>query len=125
MTVHCQTCGRRFPRDPAREVPCPECGADVGSPCRRPSEHRCKLHLSRDRLALVVTDYGPCPEGDGESSGEAARKLLDDDLSLASALEKLDYSREDLVEIAADAPTSGGRAAVERDAGQAALDRFE
>lgn len=100
MTVRCRTCGRQFPRDPAKEVPCPQCGADVGSPCRRPSEHRCSIHYSRDRLALAVTDYGPCPEGGGETPHEAARKLLDDDQSLTSALEKMDLSREDLRRIA-------------------------
>lgn len=100
MTVHCRTCGREFPRDPAKEVPCPQCGADVGSSCRRPSEHRCSIHHARDRLALALTDYGPCPEGEGETPAQAARALLDADLSVASALAALDETRADLEQVA-------------------------
>jgi len=37
MTVSCSNCGGIWARDPALEVPCPVCNANVGERCRRPS----------------------------------------------------------------------------------------
>lgn len=62
MTVECETCGREWRRDPVLEVACPQCGADVGVKCRRPSGHPCSVHASRDKKALrEVDDYERCP----------------------------------------------------------------
>ncbi len=35
MTVSCTSCGQTWARDPALEVPCLVCNADVGEYCRR------------------------------------------------------------------------------------------
>jgi len=65
MTVSCTHCGQSWPRDPALEVPCPVCNAEVGIRCRRPSGHIVwggQPHPERDRLAMqVVAGYGRCP----------------------------------------------------------------
>ena len=37
MTVSCASCGQTWARDPALEVPCLVCNADVGEYCRLPS----------------------------------------------------------------------------------------
>jgi hypothetical protein len=50
--VSCSACGESWPRDPALGVPCPQCQAPVGKPCKRPSGHGCNLHHSRDQAAL-------------------------------------------------------------------------
>jgi hypothetical protein len=50
--VTCNACGQTWPRDPAFEVPCPQCRAPVGSPCKRPSGHGCGVHTSRDQSAM-------------------------------------------------------------------------
>lgn len=52
MTVMCGICGQTWARDPALEVPCPQCHAPVGVKCRRPSGHNCDIHHARDQAAL-------------------------------------------------------------------------
>lgn len=61
--VRCARCQRQWRRDPALEVPCPSCGADVGQRCKRPSGHDAwAMHPERDRRALREVDgYEPCP----------------------------------------------------------------
>lgn len=68
MTTHCQKdgCPRTWDRDPAVEVACPTCSADVGVKCRRPSGHGGNFvhpHAKRDLLALEEGHYGECPSG--------------------------------------------------------------
>ena len=62
--VPCQQCGRCWPRDPALEVVCPTCDAQVGHICRRPSGHELfgidRVHIPRDQLALDQGKFGPC-----------------------------------------------------------------
>lgn len=51
----CNLCGQRWARDPRLEVPCPDCGAQVGQYCRRPSAHRgnfVEFHVAREQLAV-------------------------------------------------------------------------
>ena len=103
MTVTCDACGETWPRHPAKEVPCPTCNATIGSPCRRPSDHPCTIHVARDRLALATTEYDPCPTNGGETIPTAARTLLDSDYSLTTGLEQLDLTRSDLQQIATGA----------------------
>lgn len=79
--VYCQKpgCGRSWPRDPALEVPCPDCTAPVGSPCRRPSGHRVfghGVHGARDLAADAAGKYEICPSG---RCGAAARKAAGPD----------------------------------------------
>jgi hypothetical protein len=60
MTVACSACGEQWPRDPALEVECPKCEAQVGNYCRvrRPSGHTANfgnktlIHPARDQLAM-------------------------------------------------------------------------
>ena len=65
MTISCSICGQTWARDPALEVPCPVCNADVGERCRRPSGHTVwggQPHPERDRLAMqTLPGYGQCP----------------------------------------------------------------
>lgn len=66
--MYCQKpgCDRSWPRDPALEVRCPDCGAPVGSPCKRPSGHTVfafGVHASRDLAADAAGKYGVCPTG--------------------------------------------------------------
>ena len=67
MTVSCSNCGQSWERDPALEVSCPVCHADVGERCKRPSGHTVwggQPHPERDRLAMqAVPGYGQCPLG--------------------------------------------------------------
>lgn len=100
MTFHCHDCGETWPWHPAKEVPCLTCNAAIGSPCRRPSDHPCDIHVARDRLALAVTAYDPCPTGGGETVPTAARNLLAGDGSLTNALDQLDLTRAALQNIA-------------------------
>jgi predicted nucleic acid-binding Zn-ribbon protein len=57
MSVQCSNCGKTWPRDPRLEVPCPECDADVGARCQRPSEHGCKPHIPREWKAIEEDYY--------------------------------------------------------------------
>lgn len=63
MSVRCSKCGETWPRDPALEVPCPQCGAKVGVQCRRPSGHNVPggVHASRDRAAVDAGKLKRCP----------------------------------------------------------------
>jgi len=53
MSAQCTYCGKTWERDPRLEVPCPTCRAGVGKRCRRPSEHECSIHRSREEKAVV------------------------------------------------------------------------
>ncbi len=74
MTIECSNCETEYDRDPALEVACPQCKADVGQRCRRPSGHTCSIHVGRDKKALREIDwYERCsgvPEEDIESRDE-------------------------------------------------------
>lgn len=60
--VTCTRCGQSWPRDPALEVACPDCGAAVGRRCKRPSGHvAMDVHAARDRAAMAAGHYAPCP----------------------------------------------------------------
>lgn len=60
--TRCELCGEEWPRDPALEVECPTCKAEVGRWCRRPSGHRAmSLHADRDRRAMAEGKLKPCP----------------------------------------------------------------
>lgn len=51
--VSCKHCGQTWPRDPRLEVACPDCLADIGVRCRRPSGHGCpEPHMGREELAI-------------------------------------------------------------------------
>jgi DNA-directed RNA polymerase subunit RPC12/RpoP len=69
----CARCGQTWPRDPALEVPCPQCQAPAGVNCRRPSGHPLpgmggeRIHFARDQGALDAGLLQKCP-------GEKARK---------------------------------------------------
>lgn len=59
-------CNVEWDRDPALEVECPDCKAQVGSGCRRPSGHGgnfVDLHAARDLAADAAGAYGTCPLG--------------------------------------------------------------
>lgn len=61
--VRCSNCGQEWERDPALEVTCPVCSADIGQKCKRPSGHPASLHAERDKKALREVDgYERCPE---------------------------------------------------------------
>lgn len=98
--VECRSCGRELPDKPFRLAPCPNCDADVGSQCERPSGHRCRTHVPRERLVLALTDFGPCPENGGESGPEAAQKVLDSEYPLESTLAKVGLDVSDLEPVA-------------------------
>lgn len=69
MTVTCNICDQEWDRDPALEVKCPTCLSEIGSPCYRPSGHKCTIHAPRDKLAVkLVCDYDPCPAVDTPSA---------------------------------------------------------
>lgn len=62
MGVTCRDCGKEWDQDPALEVSCPSCSAEIGQRCKRPSGHKCRIHTERDRRALEeVYDYSKCP----------------------------------------------------------------
>jgi len=61
--VTCRACGQTWPRDPALEVPCPQCRAPVGVKCRRPSGHNCETHRERDQAAMDAGLLQLCPKG--------------------------------------------------------------
>ena len=66
MGASCNHCNQEWDRDPALEVACPSCSANVGQKCERPSGHKCRIHANRDRLALEeVCDYNKCPAAEG------------------------------------------------------------
>jgi hypothetical protein len=60
MTVSWNARSQEWDRDPAVEVACPKCGAQIGRYCivRRPSGHTCNfgnktlIHPARDQLAI-------------------------------------------------------------------------
>lgn len=62
-------CSKTWDRDPVYEVECPQCGADVGVKCKRPSGHGVwhdqgrGWHKSRDIAAHNAGAYGECPSG--------------------------------------------------------------
>lgn len=54
--VICRSCGEEWPRHPALEVACPDCGASVGVHCKKPSGHTfwksALPHVAREQRAL-------------------------------------------------------------------------
>ena len=71
MTVHCRNCGQEWEADPRLAVPCPSCPADAGDPCRRPSEHRCAVHVEREQTAIDAGEFSAtCPAISGEGDTE-------------------------------------------------------
>lgn len=65
-------CPKTFERDPALEVSCPNCDAEPGDLCRRPSGHVVwntewnlpkGIHPTRDIEALRQRAYEDCPLG--------------------------------------------------------------
>jgi predicted nucleic acid-binding Zn-ribbon protein len=71
MTVRCSRCGQEWQRDPALEVPCPSCPAEIGQKCRRPSGHPASIHVDRDRRALEAGMLEPCPAAETSQSDGA------------------------------------------------------
>lgn len=70
-------CDVTWPRDPALEVPCPECHAPIGQRCKRPSGHRVfggEPHDSRDIAADTAGHYGPCPTNRCGRANKQSRK---------------------------------------------------
>lgn len=61
--VTCHACGQQWPRHPALEVACPDCRAPIGRLCRRPSDHGCDVHVSREQLAIDMGVLPLCPKG--------------------------------------------------------------
>ena len=57
----CERCGQKWARDPALEVPCPVCGADIGKRCI--GSHGAQAHGRRDYAALAAGKMQPCTEG--------------------------------------------------------------
>ncbi|MBU0493809.1 MAG: hypothetical protein KKB13_18330 [Chloroflexi bacterium] len=73
--VQCRNCGQTWPRDPALEVPGPDCGAGVGQSCRRPAGYSgpfVGLHRARDQAALDAGVLLPCPGATAGSGGPHA-----------------------------------------------------
>ena len=51
----CNNCGEEWPYDPALLVACPDCRADVGAMCVRPSGHpAAAIHAAREPAALAA-----------------------------------------------------------------------
>lgn len=66
MTFICHACGQEWPRHPALEVACPECGALAGRGCKRPSGHAgpfIEPHAAREQVAVDLGVLQLCPEG--------------------------------------------------------------
>jgi len=64
--ITCRRCGRTWPRDPALEVPCPQCQAPVGVACKRPSGHGgnfVDVHATRDQAAMDAGKLTKCEGG--------------------------------------------------------------
>lgn len=84
-TVSCSLCGQQWPRDPALEVSCPKCGAQVGRYCvvRRPSGHTCNfgqktlVHRERDQLAMDRGFLERCPAAQIEPAKEIQQSLFE------------------------------------------------
>lgn len=78
IDIRCAECGHEWtaPRDPALQVPCPDCSARVGAKCRKPSGHTAPhgwVHARRDVAALEAGAYGTHrQEGRCRVSHEAA-----------------------------------------------------
>jgi hypothetical protein len=75
VSVTCRHCGQTWPRDPALEVPCPQCLAPIGVKCRRPSGHGCDLHHSRDQAAMDAGKLEPCKGGTRKKSKQLAMEV--------------------------------------------------
>ena len=68
MTVSCSACGQEWPSDPALEVVCPICNAQIGHYCghKRPSGHKVRfgsalIHPARDHRAMGLGFLQKCP----------------------------------------------------------------
>lgn len=78
-------CEKTWERDPIIEVGCPQCGADPGVKCKRPSGHDAwdqgnalpkGVHKIRDMQALKEGAYGKCPLGRCPNSLEELDRSL-------------------------------------------------
>lgn len=74
--IVCNICGQEWEKDPATVVACPVCKAPVGSPCKRPSGHRCAIHVERDQLAFDSGLLPACPGSKPALAGEPVRSLF-------------------------------------------------
>ena len=81
MTVRCSRCGQKWQRDPALEIPCPSCPAEIGEKCRRPSGHPASIHVDRDRRALEAGVLEPCPAAETSQSDGAEQSSYQTTLS--------------------------------------------
>ena len=64
--IVCEECGQGWEKHPATAVPCPQCRAGVGTPCKRPSGHDLIggiPHVARERKAVDEGLMELCPEG--------------------------------------------------------------
>lgn len=81
MGISCTNCGTEWERDPALEVACPSCAAEVGQRCRRPSGHPVNMgtqlrgiHAAREQHALGDGILEPCPANASTGFSETASK---------------------------------------------------
>lgn len=72
----CYACGQKWEKHPATAVPCPQCLALSGSPCKRPRGHDVigGPHVEREQKAVDEGILSICPEGPTERAkrGEVA-----------------------------------------------------
>ena len=68
MSVSCAAFSQEWSRDPALEVICPNCNAQIGKFCaeKRPSGYRIRfgstlIHPARDQLAMDLGFLQKCP----------------------------------------------------------------
>ena len=62
----CYACGQKWEKHPATAVPCPQCLALSGSPCKRPSGHDViggGAHVEREQKAVDEGLLEMCPAG--------------------------------------------------------------
>ncbi|MDN5696546.1 MAG: hypothetical protein L0G70_01075 [Rubrobacter sp.] len=80
MTAICHGCGQEWPRHPALEVECPQCGAAEGRGCKRPSDHAgpfVEPHAAREQAAVDQGVLELCPEGPTRKAQHSQPALLD------------------------------------------------
>ena len=80
MTAICHFCGQQWPRHPALEVECPQCGARSGQDCIRPSGHAgpfVEPHAAREQTAVDQGVLELCLEGPTAIKQRSQPTLLD------------------------------------------------